>query len=100
MNVFTRIGNWLVGIFKSDAAKKIMKLGGEILKAIVQSQGPALQAIALEEVRRAATMTTLSNEEKFKLAYNAIVARVKTSDIGENAVNLAIELAVAAIKKG
>lgn len=98
MNYFKRLGNWVVSFFKSDLAKRIYQLGTEILKAVLKEQGPLLQQIALDEVRKAAA-TSLSNEDKFEMAYKAIVSRVKNSDIGENAINLAIELAVAAIKK-
>lgn len=99
MNIFSRLGNWVVGFFKSDLAKRIFKLGEDILKAVVQDQGPVLQKIAFEEVMKA-SQTSKSNDDKFKMAYDAILARIKDAKVGENAINLAIELAVAAIKQG
>ena len=99
MNVFKRSWNWVVSFFQSDAGKRLIKLAKEILEAILRTQGPLLQQIALEEVRRAG-MTTLSNKEKFNMAYDNIKSRIRDASISENSINLAIELAVAAYKQG
>lgn len=98
MNFFVKIGSWITGFFKSDLSKKILNLGLEILKITAGDAAEKLHKIAKEEVIKA---EDAGEVDKYTLAFKGIVSRLKYEgkSIVESEVNLAIEIAVSALKK-
>ena len=86
----------ILGFFKSDLAKQLLALGEKILKAVAGQIGSSLMEIAKKEVA-VAEATGVKGAEKYEIAFKAI--RKHFPNLAENAVNLAIELCVAALKK-
>jgi len=90
------IRRWFSGLLRSfwSLMKQIFSGATEIILA-------ELKDVALASVRRLAK-TDLSNEEKRKQAFKDIKAYAKRNGIRarDSIVNLAIELAVQALKKG
>lgn len=96
MNFFKGIAQAIMGFFKSDNAQKILKLGLQILQIVLGDTAAKLHQIAKEEVLKAENAGV---EDKYSYAYKNIVARLKSEKFAEAEINLAIELAVAALRK-
>lgn len=97
MNFFKGLGKIIGSFFKSPAAKKIGGLAVNILKELIGTAASSLQQIAREEVYRAELE---GGTDKYERAFKAIRGRLYGwEDISENAINIAIETSVAAMKK-
>lgn len=96
MNFFKQMAQAVVGFFKSDIAKKIAKLGLEILGCVVGDASTKLYQIAREEVAKAEDAGV---SDKYAYAFKNIVTRVRNDQFAESEINLAIELSLAALKK-
>ena len=87
--------SWFSKWLNSDSVKIIVKLGSQILKAIGVSVADDLMKIAREEVALA-QVSGRSSAEKYEMVMAAL--KKKLPDVKEHAANLAIELALAALK--
>lgn len=97
MKIFRAIGSFLSGIFKSPAAKKILSLATDILFEVVGAGADQLARIAQEEVRKAEAE---GGPDKHERVLKAIRGRVwGFKDLSENAIDIAIVTAVAAMKR-
>lgn len=94
MNFFKAIWVGIVGFFQSDMAKKILALGLQILKIVAGNVGADLMTIAKEEVAKAEA-SGLDGQAKYEAAFAGI--RKRLPSVAENAINLAIEVSVAAL---
>ena len=93
MNFFQKVGQAIVGFFHSDTAKKILALGKLILEQVLGNMASSLSTITQEEVAKAEAS---GKADKYTVAFAAIRSRLP--QIGESAINLAIEIAVSALK--
>lgn len=98
MNIFIRMGNSIVRFFQSDLFRFILKTGQEILTRVLGQVGSTIQQIALEEVTKAENTPGLTGLDKYNMAYQRIRDRLGDPTIKENAINLAIEIAVTAFQ--
>ena len=90
--------SWFSAVVKSwftkDNVKRLLILGREILMMVVGQVGDKLSDIAKEEILKA-EKSGLTGKEKAKAAFNGIKARLP--EVGDKAINLAIEIAVNAL---
>lgn len=94
----TRIADWLEGVF-TDAEKDVIAGLAAGIKQIEENGGPPLLEMAKDEVAaaEAAILAPDSGYQKFLMAQAAILAKFAAEEIivSKNAVNFAIEAAVA-----
>lgn len=99
MNFFQSIWNAIINFFRSPSGKKIIKHTLEILKEVAGKLAKPLAEKALEAVRKAERE---GGDDKYERAFNEI-KRYFTADqleeLGEQAINLAIENTLAALRK-
>lgn len=84
----------LLGFSSRDVVGFVLKLSERILKAVIGNAARDLQRIAWEEVKKAEE-SGLTGASKYEMAFKALKKRFP--EIKENAINLAIESAVAAL---
>lgn len=89
--------SWLSVFFKRDSVRAILDIGKKILAMFLGRLAEDLQRVAWEEVKKA-QLTTGSGVQKARSAFEGIRARLP--EISDSQINLALEIAVAAIKSG
>lgn len=87
--------SWLSGLFNKNKFKTILKLGEMLLRVFLGGMAKRLQEVAFEEVL-AVEGTGKSGSEKVKVVFGKLKDRFP--ELRDYAINLAIELAVTALK--
>lgn len=92
MNIFARFGNYITSFFKSDLAKKILRLSLEVLKDFLGTAAAKLQSVVQEEVSKAEAE---GGANKYERVFKAVKARFP--EIKEVLINKTIEDMVLAL---
>ena len=89
----------LSSFFKRDNVKAFLNIAFKILKMVAGGTANTLHTVAQEEVAKAEKVGG-NGTNKYEIAYNGIKSRLP--EVGESAINLALELCVSALsqKKG
>lgn len=99
MNFFKSIWTAILNFFRSPSGKKIIKHATEILKEVAGKLAKPLAERALEAVKRAERE---GGDDKYERAFKEIAgffSAYELEKLGEQAINLAIENTLAAIRK-
>lgn len=98
--MFQKIGQWFSNFLKNPMVQKFE----QFIKQVFIAEKPiiiaALKDVAMVAVRRVENVDTLTNEEKRAQAFGQIADYAKNQGIavGTSMINLAIEMAVQAVK--
>lgn len=87
--------SWLSNLLRKESFKLILKLGERILKIFLGKLAQSVQDIAFEEVI-AAEQSGKSGLDKYQLVFKRLKERFP--DIKNSALNLAIEVSIAAMQ--
>lgn len=96
MNFFQRIISSIVKFFKSPSGKKITAHALEILQEVAGTYGPQLYARAYTAVKKAERE---GGADKYERVFKELRSIFTDDKLGEQALNTAIELALAALRK-
>lgn len=96
MSIFSSALNWISRLFKSPESKKIMDLGVQIIKTTGVRQADKLAKVAYEAVKEA---EFTKGVDKYEYAFKAARGALSVDDFKEDVINVAIEIALQALKK-